>query len=105
MSFRIAIYIPAIIIAVLGASANEASARRNRDGIACAGVPTTRAKDIDSWQHRRQLIVRVAPVTIGCYGFDHGPVYSPKPCHFPYNCEMFDGACGHARALDHTIGR
>jgi hypothetical protein len=103
VSFRIAIYIPAIIIAVLGASANEASARRNRDGIACAGVPTTRAKDIDAWQHRRQLIVRVAPVTIGCYGFDHGPVYSPKPCHFPYNCEMFDGACGHTPALAHTI--
>jgi hypothetical protein len=26
-------------------------------------------------------------------------------CNFPYNCEMFDGACGHARALDHTICR
>jgi len=51
------------------------------------------------------LIVRIAPATIGCYGFDHGPIYSPKPCHFPYNCEMFDGACGHTRAWAHTINR
>src|SRR6478672_12832141 len=28
------------------------------------------------------------------YDLDQGPVYSPKPCHFPYNCEIFDGACG-----------
>jgi hypothetical protein len=103
--FRIAIYIPAIIIAVLGASSNEASARCNRDGIACAGVPTARAKDIDARQHRRHLIVRIGPATTGCYGFDHGPVYSPRPCHFPYNCEMFDGACGHTRAGAHAIDR
>ena len=101
--FRIAMYIPAIIISVLGASSNEASARCNRDGIACVAVPITRAKNIDSRQHRRQLIVRVPTATTGCYGFDHGPVYSPKPCHFPYNCEMFDGACGHTPALAHTI--
>jgi hypothetical protein len=88
--FRIAIYNPAIIIAVLVASSNEASARCNRDGIACAGVPTARAKDIDARQHRRHLIVRIGPVTTGCYGFDHGPVYSPA-LPFSYNCEMFDG--------------
>ena len=103
--FRIAIYNPAIIIAVLVASSNEASARCNRDGIACAGVPTARAKDIDARQHRRHLIVRIGPATTGCYGFDHGPVYSPRPCHFPYNCEMFDGACGHTRAGAHAIDR
>jgi hypothetical protein len=96
-------YIPVIIIAV-GASSNEASACCNRDGMACVGVPT-RANDIDARRHRRQLIVRITPATTGCYGFDHGPIYSPKPCHFPYNCEMFDGGCGHARALDHAIGR
>ena len=103
--FRIAMYIPAIVIAVSGASSNEASARCNRDRIACAGAPTTRAKDVDARQHRRQLIVPIAPATIGCYGFDHGPVYSPRPCHFPYNCEMFDGACGHTRAGAHAIDR
>ena len=54
---------------------------------------------------RRHLIVRIAPATTGCYGFDQGPVYSPKPCHFPYNCEMFDGACGRNRAWAHTIDR
>jgi hypothetical protein len=102
VSFRI---IPVIIIAVLGASSREASARCNRDGIACVGVPPTQAKDIDARQHRRHLIVRIAPATTGCYGFDHGPVYSPKPCHFPYNCEMFDGACGHTRTWAHTIDR
>jgi hypothetical protein len=68
-------YIPVIIIVVLGASSDEASAHCNRDGIACVGVPT-RGKDIDARQHRRQLIVRIAPATIGCYGFDHGPIYS-----------------------------
>ena len=103
MSFRIAMYIPVIIVAALGASSNEASARCNRDGMACVAVPTTRAKDIDARQPRRHLIVRTTPATTDCYGFDHGPVYSPKPCHFPYNCEMFDGACGHNRAWAPTI--
>ena len=104
--FRIAMYIHVIIAAVLGASSNEASARCNRDGIACVGKPTTRAKDIDARQHRRHLVVRIAPMTTGCYGFDNGrPVYSPKPCHFPYNCEMFDGACGKTRPWAHTIDR
>ena len=98
-------YIHVIIVAVLGASSNEAAARCNRDDIACVGEPTTRAKDIDVQRHRRQLIVRSAPAPTGCYGFDHGPVYSPKPCHFPYNCEMFDGACGHTRVWAHTIDR
>ena len=96
-------YIPAIIIAVSGASSNEASARCNRDGMACAGVPT--ARDKEARQHRRQLIAPIAPATIGCYGFDHGPVYSARPCHFPYNCEMFDGACGHTRAGAHATDR
>jgi hypothetical protein len=96
--FRIAMYIHVVIAAVLGTGSNEASARCNRDGIACVREPTTRAQDIDARQYRRHLIVRIAPATTGCYGFDHGPVYSPKPCHFPYNCEMFDGACGHNRA-------
>jgi len=27
---------------------------------------------------------------VGCYGFDHGPVYLPHPCNFPYPCEMTD---------------
>ena len=104
--FRIAMYIHVIIAAVFGASSNEASARCNRDDIACVGRPTTRVKDIDARQHRRHLVVRIAPATTGCYGFDNGrPVYSPKPCHFPYNCEMFDGACGHTRAWAHTIDR
>src|SRR6266568_2496584 len=105
MLFRMAMYILIIIVAVLGASSNEASARCNRDGTACAGAPTTRAKDIDARQHRRHLIVRIAPATTGCYGFDHGPVYGPKRCNFPYNCEMFDGACGHTRTWTHTIDR
>ena len=96
--------IPAIVVAVLGVSWNEASARCNRDATACAGAPTTRTKDIDARQYRRHLL-RIAPATTGCYGFDHGPVYYPEPCNSPYNCEMFDGACGHSRALAHTIDR
>jgi len=104
--FRIAVYIHVIIAAVLGASSNEASARCNRDGIACIGEAKTRGKDIDARRHARQSIVRSAPAATGCYGFDNGrPVYSPEPCHFPYNCEMFDGACGHARAWAHTTDR
>ena len=59
--FRIAMYIHVVIAAVLGSSSNEASARCNRDGIACAGEPTTRAKDIDARQYRRHLIVRIVP--------------------------------------------
>ena len=97
-------YIPVTIIAVLAASSNEASARCNRDGIACVGVPT-RAKDIDARQHRHRPVARFHLRTTDCSGFDHGPVYGPEPCNFPYNCEMFDGGCGHARALPHTIGR
>ena len=103
VSFRI--YIPVVIAAVLGTGSNEASARCNRDGLACVDESTTRAKDIDARQYRRHLIVRITPATTGCYGFDRGPVYSPKPCHFPFNCEMFDGACGHNRAWARTIDR
>ena len=29
----------------------------------------------------------------------------PSRAIFPYNCEMFDGACGHTRAWAHTIDR
>ena len=101
--FRIAMYIHVVIAAVLGTGSNEASARCNREGIACVGRPTTRAKDINARQYRRHLIVPIAPATTGCYGFDHGPVYSPRPCHFPYNCEMFDGACGHIPAWAPTV--
>ena len=105
MLFRIAVYIHAMIAAVLGASSNEASAHCNRNGMTCVEKPITRAKEIDA-RHRRHLVVRIAPATTGCYGFDNGrPVYSPKPCRFPYNCEMFDGACGHARPWGHTIDR
>jgi len=43
--------------------------------------------------------------TTNCNGFDHGPIYGPEPCNFPYNCEMFDGACGKGRALPNTIGK
>ena len=35
----------------------------------------------------------VGPVPSGCYGFDHGPVYSPYPCKIiPYPCEYY-GTC------------
>ncbi len=35
----------------------------------------------------------VGPVPAGCYGFDHGPVYSPYPCKIiPYPCEYY-GTC------------
>ena len=33
----------------------------------------------------------VGPI-VGCYGFDHGPIYSPHPCNFPYPCEYY-GTC------------
>jgi hypothetical protein len=33
----------------------------------------------------------VGPI-LGCYGFDHGPIYLPHPCNFPYPCEYY-GNC------------
>src|SRR5665647_1637429 len=33
----------------------------------------------------------VGPI-VGCYGFDHGPIYSPHLCNFPYPCEYY-GTC------------
>jgi hypothetical protein len=33
----------------------------------------------------------VGPI-VGCYGFDHGPIYSPHACNFPYPCEYY-GTC------------
>jgi hypothetical protein len=90
---------------VFGASSNEASARCNREGSTCRGPPIAQAESLDARQGRHRSFARISPASTGCYGFDHGPVYSPKPCDFPYNCEMFDGACGDSRAWAHTIGR
>lgn len=39
----------------------------------------------------------VGPI-VGCYGFDHGPVYSPHPCNFRYPCEYY-GTCKAAGRL------
>jgi hypothetical protein len=33
----------------------------------------------------------VGPV-VGCYGFDHGPFYSPHSCILPYPCAYY-GTC------------
>jgi hypothetical protein len=33
----------------------------------------------------------VGPV-VGCYGFDHGPFYSPHSCILPYPC-AYNGTC------------
>lgn len=35
---------------------------------------------------------RERPLITGCYGFDHGPFYSPRSCIFPYPCEYY-GTC------------
>jgi hypothetical protein len=104
--FRTALYVPLIVMVLLGVGSNGASARPcSRDGSACRGSPMARANHNDARQHQRSSIVRISPATAGCYGFDHGPVYHPGPCHFPYNCEMFDGACGGSRPWADTIRR
>ena len=104
MLFRIALYIPVIIIAGLGASSNDALALRcSRNSSTCQKQPVAQASNYDVSHHRRRPVARFR--TTNCSGFDHGPVYGPVLCNFPYNCEMFDGACGPARALPHTIGR
>jgi hypothetical protein len=33
---------------------------------------------------------------VGCYGFDHGPIYLPHRCNFSYPCEYY-GTCKRAR--------
>jgi hypothetical protein len=38
----------------------------------------------------------VGPI-VGCYGFDHGPIYSPYPCNFPYPCEYYGTCKGKAK--------
>jgi hypothetical protein len=39
----------------------------------------------------------VGPI-VGCYGFDHGPIYSPRPCNFDYPCESYGTCKGSRRA-------
>jgi hypothetical protein len=106
MLFRIALWFPVIIIVVLGAGSNEASALRcNRDSSTCRGQPPAQASNYDARHHGRRPVARFHLRTTDCSGFDHGPVYGPVLCNFPYNCEMFDGACGDSRALVGTIGK
>ena len=68
----------------------------------------TFARDCDGQGHCRKsqmyrttatylppLFIPVGPTVgpvVGCYGFDHGPIYSPYPCNFPYPCEYY-GTC------------
>src|SRR5438132_13732250 len=33
---------------------------------------------------------------VGCYGFDHGPIFLPHRCNFSYPCEYY-GTCKRAR--------
>ena len=104
--FRIALYNPVIIIAILGASSSDVSAIRcSRNSSTCQEQPAAQASNYDARHHRRRPVARFHLRTTNCSGFDLGPVYGPVLCNFPYNCEMFDGACGPARALPHTIGR
>ena len=107
MLFRIALYIPVIIIAGLGASSNDASALRcSRNSSTCQEQqPVALASNYDARHHGRRPVARFHLRTTNCSGFDLGPVYGPVLCNFPYNCEMLDGACGPAQALPHTIRR
>ena len=94
------------VLAITGVmGSNEASAQRcNREGSICREQPIAEVRNNDAWRHGYRAIVRTSRRTTGCSGFDHGPVYGPRPCSFPYNCEMFDGACGKGRAWANTIG-
>src|SRR5438445_1417340 len=72
--------------------------------IAALSSHETFARDRDGYSgHRRSPVHRttahtappfipfgsyVGPVT-GCYGFDHGPFYSPYSCILPYPCEYY----------------
>jgi hypothetical protein len=105
MLFRITLWVPVIIIVVLGAGSNDASALRcSRNSSTCREQPVAQASNYDARHHRRRPVARFPLKTTDCSGFDHGPVYGPEPCNFPYNCEMFNGACGDSRAWANTIG-
>ena len=106
MLFRIALWFPVIIIVVLVASSNDASALRcSRDSSTCRAHPVAQASNYNARHHGRRAVARYHLRTTNCSGFDLGPVYGPVLCNFPYNCEMFDGACGDSRALVGTIGK
>jgi hypothetical protein len=106
MLFRITLWVPVIIIVVLGAGANDASALRcGRNSSTCREQPLAQAGNYGARHYGRRPVARFHLRTTDCSGFDHGPVYGPVLCNFPYNCEMFDGACGHSRALANTIGK
>ena len=91
MLFRIALYNPVIIIAILGASSSDVSAIRcSRNSSTCQEQPAAQASNYDA-RHRRRPVARFHLRTTNCSGFDLGPVYGPVLCNFPYNCEMFDG--------------
>lgn len=106
MLFRITLWVPVIIIVVLGAGSNDASALRcSRNSSTCREQPVAQASNYDARHHGRRPVARFHLRTTDCSGFDHGPVYGPEPCNFPYNCEMFDGACGDSRAWANTIGK
>ena len=104
MLFRIALWVPVIIVVVLGPGSNDASALRcSRNHSTCQEQPVGHASNFDARHHGHRPVARFR--TTNCSGFDHGPLYGPVPCNFPYNCEMFDGACGNSRALVGTIGK
>ena len=105
MLFRIALWFPVIIIVVLVAGSNDASALRcSRDSSTCRRQPVAQASNYNARHHGRRSVARFHLRTTHCSGFDHGPVYGPEPCNFPYNCEMFDGGRGKGRAWANTIG-
>jgi hypothetical protein len=106
MLFRITLCVPVIIIVVLGAGSNDASALRcSRNSSTCREQPVDQVSNYDARHHGRRPVPRFHLRTTDCSGFDHGPVFGPETCNFPYNCEMFDGACGHSRAWANTIGK
>jgi hypothetical protein len=67
------------------------------NGVGCRGLPvaTRRAAATHGapYSYRPSFIPssREAPVA-GCYGFDHGPFYSPHGCIIPYPCAYY-GTC------------
>jgi hypothetical protein len=95
-------FLSVVIIAILSGS-REASARRcgrNHEAI-CQVLPKAERKTSSVKRVYRSL-ESVAPWSTGCYGFDHGAVYSPKRCNYPYPCE-YCGTCGASRPLKGTI--
>jgi hypothetical protein len=99
MSLKLMLSLPLIAVINIAISPAEAIANEcdEHGGDGCRGlaVATHRATTTHgvAYAYRPPFIPssREGPVT-GCYGFDHGPFYSPHSCIIPYPCAYY-GTC------------